>query len=130
MNYINIEEILFMHYRMLCELQPYNENFVVMNPAGLESAINRPLQSAFGEDAYTDIYSKAAALTESLISNHIFNDGNKRVGITAGCVFMYVNGYSIDVTNNDIYEIAIKTAGGELEYDQIREWFETHFYKS
>ena len=123
MNYLTMEEILFIHHRILVELQPDNNDFTVLNPGSLESAISRPRQSAFGKDAYPDIYSKAAALTESLIGNHCFQDGNKRIGITAGIVFMMNNGYKITVNENDVYQAAMKISKGEWKFDKIRNWF-------
>ena len=127
MNYLTIEEILFMHHRILVELQPDNNDFTVLNPGNLESAISRPQQSAFGKDAYPDIYSKAAALAESLIGNHCFQDGNKRIGITAGIVFMMNNGYKITVNENDVYQAAMKISKGEWKFDNIRDWFKKNY---
>ncbi len=127
MNYITIEEILFMHHRILVELQPNNDNFTIRDSNLLESAISRPQQSAFGNDAYPDTYSKAAALTESLIGNHCFQDGNKRIGISAGVVFMLNNGFEIDAGEEDIYEIAINVSNGLWRFEEIKNWYETHF---
>ncbi len=127
MKYITMEEILFMHHRILVELQPINDDFKILNTGNLDAALSRPKQSAFGDDAYKDAYSKAAALTESLISNHPFQDGNKRVGIAAGIVFMMNNGYQLNAAVNDIYGVAINIADGSCKFDEIKEWFEIHF---
>ncbi|MDR3628263.1 MAG: Fic family protein [Ignavibacteriaceae bacterium] len=128
MNYLSIEEILFIHYRLLVELQPNNDNFNVLNPDSLEAAVARPRQSVNGEDAYPDLFSKAAALTESLIKDHPFTDGNKRVGITAGCVLLTNNGFNANANNDDVYLAAIKIASGDWEYRDIKSWFEKYFY--
>ena len=59
----------------------------VRDPFLLESAVERPQASAFGEDAYPDIHTKAAALLQSLAGNHPFVDGNKRTAFLAMVVF-------------------------------------------
>ena len=117
-----------MHYRILIELQPSNEDFTIVNPGQLEAAVARPMQSVFGNDAYPDAYTKAAALTESLISNHCFQDGNKRIGITAGIVFMLNNGYTINATENDVFEAAMNASIGDWKFNELKLWFSEYFY--
>jgi death on curing protein len=58
----------------------------------LEAAAARPQTTVFGADAYTDVWSKAAALGHSLIRNHALLDGNKRLGWVAMRVFLELNG--------------------------------------
>lgn len=126
MKYISIEEILFIHYRIVCELQHPHGSFALVNPQRLEAAVARPQQSLAGNDAYTTASEKAAALTESLINGHPFEDGNKRVGITAGCVFLMVNGHTIKASDDDIYTAAMSTAKGEWKFPELKSWFEKH----
>ena len=76
----------------------------------LESAVARPFHSAFGEDAYPTILDKAAAFFHSLNSNHPFHDGNKRTAIIALDDFLVANGYLQDMSNTEIYDLAIKVA--------------------
>lgn len=116
-----------MHHRILVELQPNNESFAIVNPGSLESAVSRPMQSVFGNDAYPTAYTKAAALTESLISNHCFHDGNKRIGISAGIIFMMNNGFVLDATDDDVCDAAFKASKGEWKFNELKDWFESHF---
>ena len=76
----------------------------------LESAVARPFQSAFGVDAYPTILEKAIALFHSLNSNHPFHDGNKRTAIIALDDFLVANGYIQDLSNAEIYDLAIQVA--------------------
>ncbi|AWZ05130.1 MULTISPECIES: Fic family protein [unclassified Streptomyces] len=62
----------------------------------LDSALARPRSSVFGQDAYPDIWEKAAALMESLARNHSLVDGNKRIAWYATWVFLHVNGHPLD----------------------------------
>ena len=127
MKYLTLEEILFMHHRILVELQPDNETFGIVSPGSLEAAVARPMQTVFGNDAYPTAYSKAAALVESLISNHCFQDGNKRIGISAGIIFMMNNGFVLAATDDDVYDAAFNASKGEWKFDDLKDWFENHF---
>jgi death on curing protein len=129
MNYITVEEILSFHYRIMVELEPDNDDFVITNPDALESALVRPQQSINGVDAYADEFSKAAALTESLIAGHCFLDGNKRVGVTAGCVFLINNGFKINAGNFELFKVAMMTGMGKWKFRELKLWFEEHFIK-
>lgn len=62
----------------------------------LDSALARPRSSVFGQDAYPDIWEKAAALMESLARNHGLVDGNKRIAWYATWVFLHMNGHPLD----------------------------------
>jgi len=67
----------------------------------LESAAARPQASVFGEDAYPDLHTKAAALLESLVRNHPLVDGNKRLGLAATIVFYGLNGWRVRLPHED-----------------------------
>ena len=62
----------------------------------LDSALARPQSSVFGQDAYPDVWQKAAALMESLARNHGLVDGNKRIAWYATWVFLHMNGHPLD----------------------------------
>lgn len=85
----------------------------------LESAVSRPFQSAFGEDAYPDVHQKATALFHSLIANHPFGDGNKRTAVLSLADFLLANGYLVRFSIAEMYEIAIRMAS-------YRERFSSH----
>jgi death-on-curing family protein len=76
----------------------------------LESALGRPFQSVFGEDAYPDVHQKATALFHSLIANHPFSDGNKRTAVLALYDFLLANGEVALFSIGEMYEIAIRMA--------------------
>jgi death on curing protein len=88
--YLTVEEILRLHALEI------GADVGLRNRHLLEAAAERPQQSAFGDDAYPDLASKAAALLDSLVRNHPFVDGNKRIGVLASFVFVDLNGYTID----------------------------------
>jgi death on curing protein len=76
----------------------------------LESAVSRPFQTVFGNDAYPTILEKAVALFHSLVSNHPFHDGNKRTAVMALYAFLLANGSYFALTNDEAYALAKATA--------------------
>lgn len=86
----------------------------------LTAAAARPQASAFGSDAYPDIWTKAAALLQSVVNNHALIDGNKRLGWLATAVFLELNGASVTAAhNNDVYELVMRVAAEELSVEEI-----------
>jgi death-on-curing protein len=88
----------------------------------LGSAAARPQTTAFGEDAYPDIWTKAAALLQSVVKNHPLIDGNKRLGWLSTAVFLELNGVATQqATNDDVYEFVIGIAAGAGTIEEIAE---------
>ncbi|UQX01368.1 Fic family protein [Streptomyces sp. RerS4] len=87
------------HYLTLPELLNLAERLganEVRDYGLLDSALARPQASVFGQDAYPDVWQKAAALMESLARNHGLVDGNKRIAWYATWVFLHMNGHPLD----------------------------------
>lgn len=86
----------------------------------LGSAVARPRTSAFGEDAYPDILTKAAALLQSIVNNHALIDGNKRLGWLSTAVFLEVNGMrALRISNDDVYDFVIWVAATSPAIEEI-----------
>ena len=81
----------------------------------LDSGINRPRSSAFGEDAYPTLDLKAAALFHSLSRNHSLVDGNKRLAWLCTVVFCNLNGVTPDLTSDEAFELALDVASSDLD---------------
>lgn len=81
----------------------------------LESALARPQASAFGADAYSDLHAKAAALLQSVVSNHGLVDENKRLALAATIAFLGINGWRLIVTNDEAYDLVIAVASGDID---------------
>ena len=88
----------------------------------LESAISNPFQSMFGEDLYKSIEAKAARLAFGIINNHPFVDGNKRTGLHCMLVFLLLNEYDIEYTQEEIEELAVGIAEKTIVDTAIIEW--------
>jgi death-on-curing protein len=86
----------------------------------LGSAAARPQATAFGQDAYPDLLTKAAALLQAIVNNHALVDGNKRLGWLATAVFLELNGIKASKTaNDDVYELVMWIASTNASLDEI-----------
>ena len=85
----------------------------------LDSAVVRPMSSAFGEDAYPTLKLKAAALLHSIVTNHALVDGNKRLGWLATTVFMDTNGEPVELADDDAFQLVLAIAEGSLDVEDI-----------
>jgi death on curing protein len=92
----------------------------------LESAVAQPEASFGGEDLYPDLASKVAALGHSLIQNHPFVDGNKRIGHAAMEVFLLLNSHEIDASVDDQEKIILDVASGKVSRIELSEWISKH----
>jgi death-on-curing protein len=111
--YLDLEDLLHLAPRLLGDPPP------IRDVGLLGSAVARPQTTVFGEDAYPDLWSKAAALLVSIVKNHALIDGNKRLGWLATAVFLDLNGVAVvEATNDDIYELVMEVAAG---HDSVAE---------
>ena len=92
----------------------------------LESALARPFQTFDRKDLYPTIVKKAAALIESILINHPFVDGNKRIGYVLMRVFLLDNGFDLISSQDDKYDFVINIASGTYDYDAICNWINDH----
>ena len=89
--------------------------FTIADYGLVESALARPQASVFGEDAYPTIHEKAAALLQSMATNHALADGNKRTAWAATRLFYGLNGYRIAATEDERFELIVAVATRELD---------------
>ena len=88
----------------------------------LESALNNAYATFCGEELYKTKEEKAASLGFSLISNHAFVDGNKRIGVYVMLTFLEAEGIKMNCTNADVVNLGLSVASGDMKYDAILEW--------
>ena len=86
----------------------------------LDSACHRPQASLFGQEAYPTLAGKAAALMQSLAGNRALVDGNKRLALLATVVFLRINGYVLDLSDDEAFDLTMSVAAGQLDADKIR----------
>ncbi|MDH4263917.1 MAG: type II toxin-antitoxin system death-on-curing family toxin [Spirochaetia bacterium] len=88
----------------------------------LESSISQPRISFDGQDLYPSIIEKATILCFSLVKNHPFIDGNKRIGHAAMETFLILNGYEISANFEVQESIILKLANGEISKEEFVDW--------
>ena len=87
----------------------------------VESALEGAYQTFGGVELYPSLIEKGARLGYSLISNHAFVDGNKRIGMLVMLVFLEVNGIEIGADNGEIIRVGLGVAAGEIDYEGLLE---------
>ena len=92
----------------------------------LESALEAAFATFASIELYPSIEEKAARLGMSLISNHAFADGNKRIGMLIMLVFLKVNGAEMNLTDEDIIHAGLGAAAGEMDFYGLLEWIREH----
>ncbi len=119
--YLTPEQVLFIHNRLI---QGTGGAPGVRDISMLLSALGRPLATFEGKDLYDGIFSKAAALMDSLVRNHPFMDGNKRTGIVAAVLFLQLNRYSLAVTNEEMVRFTLAFAQSQVTLEDISAWLQ------
>ncbi len=92
----------------------------------LESALEAPFQTFGGQDLYPALIQKAARLGYSLVSNHPFVDGNKRIGVHTMLVFLAVNGVEIECTQKELIDVGLSLANGTMNAEKLSAWLSSH----
>ena len=92
----------------------------------LESALNNAYATFGGEELYKTKEEKAASLGFSLISNHAFVDGNKRIGIFVLITFLEINGIDIECTDEDLIKVGLGVADGSFSDEDLLDWIIDH----
>lgn len=98
----------------------------VMNYDVLNSSLNNAYQTFGGVELYPTKQEKGASLGYSLISNHAFFDGNKRIGILVMLSFLDLNGICLSYSDNDIVNLGYSVAKGESKYEDVLNWIKSH----
>jgi death-on-curing protein len=123
MRYLSLEEVLSLHSLLIAQS---GGSSGLRDRGALESAVTQPEASFGGEELYPMISAKAAALGHSLIQNHPFVDGNKRVGHAAMEVFLLLNGYEVNASADDQERVILSVASGQMLRAELNEWLSYH----
>jgi death-on-curing protein len=120
--FLSLDEAIAIHERLI---DKFGGTPGLRDKGLLESALFRP-QTGY----YEDLAQMAAALFESLISNHAFVDGNKRVAFFTCDIFLRLNGWKLSVEPNSGYEFIVGSLEkGNCDFDHLLPWIERHLEK-
>ena len=123
MNYLYPKQVIYLYEQII---RVSGGSLGLRDEGMLESAVYRPQASFGGQDLYPDLFSKAEAMGHSIIGNHPFVDGNKRVGFEAMRLMLRLNGYDVRTAEESKYEFVVKIAEGRLTEQAIADWLKQH----
>ena len=123
MRYLHPRQILYLYQQII---QQTGGTVGLRDEGLLESAVYRPQASFGGQELYPDLFIKAAVLGHSIISNHPFVDGNKRVGFEAIRLMLRSNGYDLKASFDEKYRFVLGIATGQLAEQAIADWLKKH----
>lgn len=92
----------------------------------LDAALKSPFQTFDGKELYPDIFDKASQLCYSLIENHPFLDGNKRIGLHLTLLFLKLNGKVVQYSQRELIDFGLNIASGKMNKDEIKKWLVEH----
>ena len=123
MRFLTVEEVLELHRRVV---EQSGGARGLRDRGALESAVAQPRMAFGGEDLYPDLAAKAAALGFSLVCNHPFVDGNKRIGHAAMETFLVLNGAELAADVDDQERTILRLAAGTLPREEFAAWVAGH----
>lgn len=117
------EKVLLLHQIMA---EATGGSVGVRDDGLLDSALESCFATFDGNELYPSKEEKGARLGFSLISNHAFVDGNKRIGVYIMISFLEINGIHIDASNDEIIELGLSVASGIMKYEDVLNWIKEH----
>jgi death-on-curing protein len=123
MRFLSVSEVIEL-YRLVMETS--GGTVGILSIEALESAVAQPRATFDGKELYPTIIEKAAALGFSLIMNHAFVDGNKRIGHYAMETFLVINGYELGSSMDEQESVILQLASGKLSRNAFTNWIREH----
>lgn len=120
---ISKEKVLLLHQLMA---EATGGSVGVRDEGLLDSALENAYLTFGGKELYPSKEEKGARIGYSLISNHAFVDGNKRIGTYIMLTFLEMNGIRISCTDDEIVEMGLSVAEGKMDYEQLLQWVIDH----
>jgi death-on-curing protein len=92
----------------------------------IDSALNRAFASFDGKDLYESIEEKISVIATSMVKNHGFVDGNKRIGIAVMLLLLQLNEIVVQYIQTELIELGLNIASGNYSEQDVTEWIEEH----
>ncbi|MBN2319427.1 MAG: type II toxin-antitoxin system death-on-curing family toxin [Acidobacteria bacterium] len=125
--FLSVESVLLVHRRVIEE---FGGDLGLRDRGLLESAVAMPKSSFAGKYLHAGMAEMAAAYHFHLCSNHLFVDGNKRVAVAAAELFLLVNGIALTATDDELAELTLGIARGEISKDAVVEFYKNQLETS
>ncbi|MCX7922109.1 MAG: type II toxin-antitoxin system death-on-curing family toxin [Clostridia bacterium] len=123
MKFLSFENIILFHEKIVKET---GGSAGIRDRGLVESALNRAFMTYDGKDLYPNITEKIAVIAHSLISNHGFIDGNKRIGVAVMVILLKMNSIKVSYTQQELIDLGLKIAEGLMREKDILVWINEH----
>ena len=123
MKSLSLETVIAMHSELIAQTGGLDG---VRDANMLDASVNSPFHTFGGQYLYPTIQSMAAHLAFSLIKNHPFLDGNKRIGILSMLVFMEINNLPVTCTDDELVSLGLGLAESSIDESDLIEWIIIH----
>lgn len=122
MIWVSVDDVIMIHSRII---QATGGIDGLRDLPGLEAAIAAPLQSFGGQDLFPTDVEKIARIGYGLAANHVFLDGNKRIGAMMVQLLLKWNGYRLQLRQGELADMFIAIADGTKNGDDLLQWIRT-----
>ena len=123
MSKLSVEDIILLHQKVVDRT---GGSQGIRDIGLVESAINRVFATFDGEELYKTTEAQIAVITYSLINNHGFVDGNKRIGIVTMLLLLRLNGYILQYSQQELIDLGLGLAAKRLNENDIQQWIKEH----
>ena len=127
MKWIELETVLEIYSRVI---KSTGGTYGIRDKGILESALFAPLATFNGQNLYPGILKKVAVLLITITNNHPFVDGNKRAAFVTALTILASNGYEFNCSQEEIVEVILEIAQGNLDYEQVYQWLKANTMKN
>lgn len=125
MQYLTEKDIITLNVYVINKYSP-NEQIGVKEPTALNMLVNVPKQYVFGEEQYPTLELKVANLVRNLVQKHVFYNGNKRTALVTLVVYLKMNGYQFNASNEEAANYMVKIATDDLQEADIEQWIKKY----
>lgn len=99
------------------------------DPGLINFIADKPRQELYGQELYPGLFLKAAVYLHGFAAAQYFADGNKRTGTVCCLTFLYLNGYRLNASNKELFDVVLKVANKQMDLSELAEWLESKAIK-
>lgn len=123
--FVDIETVIAIHEDLILTFEGVDGRLEIRDRGLLESAISQPQATFFGQFLHPTIAEQAAAYLYHIANNHAFIDGNKRTAVAIMEVFLRMNGYNLNLTDEELEDL-VRRSLNELDKEAIANTIKSH----
>jgi len=120
---LSVEDIIALHSKLIFRTGGLDG---IRDAHLLDLSVNSPYHTFGGQYLYPTLQAMAAHLAFSLVKNHPFLDGNKRIGVFAMMVFLKMNGLPLTCTDDELEKLGWGLADGSITESELLDWIVLH----